>query len=971
MPGRKSTGPPNLVPKPKKLKAKRSLNALAIAEAQTPIKTKIRQNRLGESELIAKKRRREDEGESSEDENENIPSKRRKESKRNERNEEIEVESDSSGNEWTVGAVDRENDSELDSDEAFGESDEERFEGFTFRGSSSAKAPNRTTRATGVTLKRSENGDDEEFDLREKSSYEDGSSEELGDDALDLAQALDEDPSDETDDGSEGEAGSTFSQDEVSAISVSEDEDDPTDPNKLGSLQAFVSSMNPSGYGKHQDKESADLPSDGAMARRKISVADLLPSVTDPQLRKSLKMMAENDTKTASKRTGIARKLDVPLPQRQQDRLNRSAAYEKSKETLARWIETVKYNRRAEHLSFPLQNQTAAVAGNLNSNSQAKAVTKLEETIQSILQDNGLAPSNGKTGEEAIGAFEELKANEIPLSEIQARRADLRRQRELLFREEIRAKRIKKIKSKTYRKVHRKEREKILQAEQDARAAAGVEESESERERAHRHRAEERMGAKHRESRWAKGVKDSGRMKWDQDARADFTEMARRGDELTRRIEGKEIVNSDIDSGMSGSDEEAQVSDEDDNLARLPSKLRGSEFGDGPINPLADMAFMKRAEASRKSRNEADIKSFELDLLGQEQSDEGGENEQGAGRRSYGPFKPGAKQIATTSTSKPKRGEFEERDHSESDEVEMQGSEDEDMEIVVNQSQHRANESRTPKRKDHISKAIHHTGKEPDDLIAENPWLSAPKSSLKNKRNRTTATSSILISNSITSKDTTPTNSKSRPSPNSTLSDLKKPINPHAKNGADNDDNISENDTETGPLMSKNQALIHRAFAGDSVVASFSAEKRATIASEAISPQTTSTLPGWGSWTGAGLSRRDQKQAKWSKSQQQQQRHSNHKNPDPNEVNGGIDPTTRQDHHLSNVIIPQKRIKKNAKYLASQLPHPFETRAQYERSLRLPVGPEWSTKETFQGMTKPRVVVRTGEIVRPLKRPMV
>lgn len=58
----------------------------------------------------------------------------------------------------------------------------------------------------------------------------------------------------------------------------------------------------------------------------------------------------------------------------------------------------------------------------------------------------------------------------------------------------------------------------------------------------------------------------------------------------------------------------------------------------------------------------------------------------------------------------------------------------------------------------------------------------------------------------------------------------------------------------------------------------------------------------------------------------------------------------------------------NAQYLASQLPHPFESRQQYERSMRLPVGPEWQTKETFQDSTKPRVMVKRG-VIAPIAKP--
>ncbi|KAI5302782.1 Serine/threonine-protein kinase [Ascosphaera pollenicola] len=50
--------------------------------------------------------------------------------------------------------------------------------------------------------------------------------------------------------------------------------------------------------------------------------------------------------------------------------------------------------------------------------------------------------------------------------------------------------------------------------------------------------------------------------------------------------------------------------------------------------------------------------------------------------------------------------------------------------------------------------------------------------------------------------------------------------------------------------------------------------------------------------------------------------------------------------------------------------HPFESRQQYERSLRLPVGPEWTTKTTFQDATKPRVMLKQG-IIKPLEKPLV
>jgi Utp14 protein len=59
----------------------------------------------------------------------------------------------------------------------------------------------------------------------------------------------------------------------------------------------------------------------------------------------------------------------------------------------------------------------------------------------------------------------------------------------------------------------------------------------------------------------------------------------------------------------------------------------------------------------------------------------------------------------------------------------------------------------------------------------------------------------------------------------------------------------------------------------------------------------------------------------------------------------------------------------NTKYLAGTVPHPFQTKEQYERWLSMPVGPEWSTREMFQKITKPRINVRAGAVVDPLQAP--
>ena len=1007
MPGRQSTTGPSLKKsKPKRPKAKRSLNALAIAEQQNPTPSGIRQSRLGKSEPEPNKRKRHDEGEEDELEDGEGNGKRRKAGNKDRYGNEIEYGSDSSGNEWVVGQVDSDDESDLDSDEAMGASDGERFEGFGF-GDFQDKASRTKDSSSKADTKPKELV---EVDLGEDSDEVLGSVEEsdgLGEDAVDLAAVLDASEGDENlhqtpgrsserPHGSEGDQESGYessAEDEESVLSYSGDEDDARDSAKLASLQALVSTMNEQNQNNGRsrapvDAQESTTPSEfGLNSKRKLTVADMIPSVTDPALRKSLKLLADNEPKPISKRGGIPKKLDVPLPKRQQDRLDRAAAYEQSKETLNRWIDTVKHNRRAEHLSFPLKDPNANAAlgsQRLLPTTNSLPLTDLESTIQNILKDSGLVNTNGKTEEEQLQAFEDLETNKMPLEEVQARRAELRRARELLFREDIRAKRIKKIKSKSYRKVHRKERERNILRERDALAAAGVDDSESEKERQDRRRAEERMGARHRESKWAKGVKDSGRAKWDEDARGGVTEMARRGEDLRRRIEGKPVEGDDDGTVSSESESDAEEGEEDDveegdtrSNRKLQNRLQRLDGDQDELDPdekgsrLASMDFMKKAEARRKARNDANVESLRRDFAGAETPSEE-EGEEGKGRKSYGPMKaPTPSAQARQPNRKAEKNEFEERPGSdEEDEEDRDGAKEEDVDIVVDDAsvQSKANSAIKHSLSNKNKKKRYEDQESSAQEASRNPWLTGSKKDSNASRRKTqNPDAGAIISNTPVINAVTPPVEKTKP--RSALKGARQAeasrqtVQPPTKESSvptiptadttNSEDENSSNDAAALPFVLRNQDLVRKAFAGDEVVAAFEQEKRAAIDDE-DEKNIDATLPGWGSWTGPGIGKKAERRNKGKVLT---------KVP-------GVSAGKRQDAKLDRVIVSEKRVKKNGKYLASGLPHPFETRQQYERSLRLPVGPEWTTKETFQGMTKPRILMKPG-VIAPMSKPMV
>ncbi|OJJ62454.1 hypothetical protein ASPSYDRAFT_145187 [Aspergillus sydowii CBS 593.65] len=940
-----------------KRKSGKILNALSIAEAQNPTRAKIRRSRLGGDDDYFKRKRntgRDD------DEGSDGPDNKRRRTGDDEGSEiDSNAGSDGEGHQWKIG-VDSDNDSELDSDEAMGSSDDERFEGFTFRGSSTynakpkAKAP-KSKRERKLDLSEGEGESDTDEDMDEDED-------DLGEDAIDLVAAWDMNAAEEEAEAKKAAKSKKRDESEESEGDASESEDDgDSDDDKesselemsddeagedgLSKLQSFVDSMDTSAASKPQKRtksgqEHLNPTEFGLAPSRKLTVADLLPSVTDSRLKNSLKHV---DSAVSSQKTpsGIPGKLDAPLAKRQQDRIDREAAYEKSKETLGRWIETVKANRRAEHLTFPLPDPDAQMTHGMG---VVQPQTGLENTIKDILVESGLADAQGKSAEDQVQEFEELEARKLPIEEIRARRAELRKHRDLMFREEVRAKRLKKIKSKSFRRVHRKEQERMEEKERQALLDAGVDLEEQDREKNERLRAEARMGNKHKESKWAKSLKQTGRTAWDEDARHGAVELAQREEELRQRIEGKRVSRGGEDylGSSSESDSEDENPWEEQNsdtekrkilkkLNKLEDSNAANEEAKGPYAKLLSLKFMQNAEAARKAENDAEVRRLNRELQGEDSQSEAESEE---GRRKFGVSDKKAEKDKGKKQSN--RNEFEEAPGSDEEPERDAEREAEPKAKGASGTKAKTTAKATDKPRAPPQADAAHQNESDDE--EDNPWLMASSGNKRrSKANDAQQTVDIIPDSTAPAK----TDSK-RPAAAAKPKAAARQNN--AQEEADSEDEV--------PVLLKNHDLVKRAFAGDEVVQEFEQEKLDTVEDEG-DKVIDETLPGWGSWTGDGVSRKEKQRQKRILTKVE-----------------GIKPEKRKDAKLSRVIINEKRIKKNNKYLATQLPHPFESKQQYERSLRVPIGPEWSTKETFQSSTKPRVMVKQG-VIKPMEKPMV
>ena len=965
----------------------RAQDAFVLASASDPDHVKFRQHRLGESELDAeeprhKRQRMLDDGTDGDDDQpaSSVRRTQQKNINKGERGpngfheEDMSSDSDGEGNRWRIGPGDEDDgDDSVDSDEAFGDSDEERFECYAFSGSKSMHQPR--SNSTKRKLPGPGLHNDGPVNLNEDDGSQldgDDSDDSLGSDAVDLATALDQYDEDDPREANVrqekhrparkspfDDEWAGFSDSDVSdadlrrAASASgdedEDDDEPSevdeqqngDEKPLKTLRDIAATF--AQTKDHDEKPGLDDSAKGAVSTR--------PNAFMEYLRKAA--AAKAASKDSAFEMPKFRPQDMPPPapiiKRQRDRVERSAAYKKAKDTLDHWQDTVKQNRRAEHLTFPLvdtDEQHPQGENKILPATTSQPRNELEDAIESILQESGLANTRKKSEASDDGADgDDLpEQKRVSKRDERERLMELRKAREILFREEKRAKRVKKIKSKAYRRIHRRERDRNDRTEYEERRlliADGVlSEDENERAKHDRRRAEERMGSRHRNSRWAKSVKATGRATWDEGTRGAMNGINVREQDIKARLP-PEQDDSDVDE-VDSEGEDAQF--------KLREKIDQMDKPDEeqPKSKLASMKFMQRAEDDRRKQNEEEIRRLRKELASEEPSSSS-ESEINVGRRVFGP-----QQAQTTSRQQPvQRNELEEPESDvETGIITGNGVPSEaaknDAKVTPNRSavfksheaglgQHSKTSSQVPRITSTDAPAEDGGSKKDDSgrgASAQTPATASEAAPAIHTDSNTNGWSTVPCTEPLVSST----------SPN------------HVGD--------EEPDTERAltlvrdPKSIDQTALIASAFGiDDSADQTFAAEKSRAEDFEDEQFET-NALPGWGSWTGAGLSQRAQ------------DRYNQHKAKLMRKTRSGVDKDRRKDRGKETVIVSEKQVRKNGRYLAKELPHPFETKEQYERSLRVPIGQEWNTKETVQKNVKPRVMVKQG-IIQPMRKPLV
>ncbi|KAJ6592326.1 Utp14-domain-containing protein [Mycena vulgaris] len=714
----------------------------------------------------------------------------------------------------------------------------------------------------------------------------------------------------------------------------------------------------------------------GSTAAQKLDLAALAAGM--PGVLKSLLPATSTNSKDGKKTKAKAQAkgaLAAPLPLRTQARVDREAAYAATKDEVDKWAPSMKRIREAEHLSFPLQ-APAQQLGRVSSAGLAAGFeprTEMETAVARLLSSAHLAQDADVQRTENT-----LLAATLDPAEVARRRADLRRLRELAFRGEVKARRVAKIKSKVYRKIARGRKERGRDAEAEGEGE-GDDAMQMEVDRA---RARAGMRVK-RDAKWNRArVEAEGEEGLDGEGDAEGVLGGRRamevelerGERLARLIRGEDGEGD----GASDSDEEGGDGRAFDELRALAVDRGGEGEEEGTQKGVLGMKFMRDAIARRANEAGREADDFVREMgrvqRGGSDDEDGDGDEDGEGGAGVMVRRTGGRVVYQPGEVTTRGAQIQPRPPSPT---------------------RAASPAPAPARQSHSRSLLSaSSAAAASDTPNANPWL-APAAAGGPKAPR--AKNAVVVSKDSGAAD----RARHRLAKDKDAAQLgagrgpaavddgvvevemgrvlgdgdkdadgaqqkqkKKGKGKASKTGAadeedDDDDANSEVDAQEAALARKGQKgkgpkafeqrdLVARAFAGDNVVRDFEDAKRREIASDAPRAVDT-TLAGWGAWGGPSTRKRA---------------------PRPHLVKqvAGIAPTDRADHGRAHVIISEKRDKKAAKYQVKDLPYPFTSRAQYERSMEAPLGAEWNTRVGFQKGTLPRVVKKMGMVIEPLAK---
>ncbi|XP_043913095.1 U3 small nucleolar RNA-associated protein 14 homolog A-like [Protopterus annectens] len=625
------------------------------------------------------------------------------------------------------------------------------------------------------------------------------------------------------------------------------------------------------------------------------------------------------------------RTLEVPLSKQETEKAQRAAAFVKARQNVKKWDRVVLQNRKAEQLVFPLSHEPVKTQPLELVVSGWKARTPLEEEIFNLLHKN-----KQPVTDPLLTPAEEDSLKAMSLEEARMRRAELQKARALQSYYEAKARRQRKIKSKKYHKLMKKAKQKEVLKEFDELRKKNPEAALEELQKMEKQRIQERMTLKHQNSgKWARNKAIMA--KYDLEARKAIQEQLEKNKELTK----KTVVISDSEEEKGEAEEEMTV----------PDFVNDVEAPCEGANPWMQGKLTRETGVQEHTMEPSSVQE-EAKMMESKEEEEGEE---------------------ALSEDEALLQEFEERRHlrkrnndmvpvtcEESVEIDSGGKMDQTTEMTAGDGLEEEEEEvaefnglfqKLEKKKDTPKNAkvveviqpevceIDNLEKEEEPMLDETlerkqtfedmATLHEEEDMKKVYTPKKMDSPGPKHTDSLNKENVVIDPSKVMVVPTTVIQSASVPLTVQEEEEGEDDQRI----------------IIKEAFAGDDVIDDFVKEKRSRI--EADKPKDIDlTLPGWGEWGGVGLKPSQKKRKRF--------------------IVKAPPATVRKDQRLPNVIINEKRVAATTAHQVSELPFPFESRQQFERSLQAPIGNTWNTQRAVQKLTAPKVITKLGCIIDPI-----
>ncbi|KAL8142380.1 hypothetical protein V2J09_015412 [Rumex salicifolius] len=675
--------------------------------------------------------------------------------------------------------------------------------------------------------------------------------------------------------------------------------------------------------------------SDVLAGKGNLSIQDFLEPLHDMPGYSKLKKKMQNVEKEMP--------LQAPLPKPVQDKIQRAVVYDHSKKEVTKWEPLVKRNREAPTLYFDENidigfSTVGAIA------SEFKPRTDFEKKIASLVHIDEVTEAESKDGAKL------LELNKVSAEEVKDRQNRLAKMRSLLFRHEMKSKHVKKIKSKTYHRLLKKDRLKAAGLDMDTDPEA-VKELARKQEF---ERAEERMRLKHKNtSKWAKRIIRRGPDVQDEGTRAAIQEQLREHQRLTRKMNSMKDTSSGSDDSTDEDEDVSDGSDTEDALKLLDkasekTKLLMDEDDEIPKSSLFALPFMARGLAKKKeaANEEAKLALQEYEALKNKVDKTEPEGSIASGRRVFGATQKHERESkADHIPISNARSDDSDNEHDTIEEPEARPMGRKEFPTDTNVDLNALRED-LETADDSLFKTMDDIVKQPGARTAYDVAIFASGSWKKmNDEGKELARTNSRCNYQEAGKPAL--ENVSREEPYEHLDE-----NSDSESEGQMIDGILTSGTEEKYELPSQEELIRRAFAGDDVEEEFERAKEEALDEENPRPEEPSLMPGWGQWAST---KKKRGLPSWMRDE-----HENAKKKREEVLK------KRKDANLKHVIISEKVDKKAEKLHTKTLPYPFTSKEVFEQSIRMPIGPEYNPATTFRAISRPEVVKRPGIIIKPI-----